>query len=141
MTEVNIYIETNLSGIKQADGQVITILEFVASNSKKATKTLTCDVHEKTVRQAVLEAVNAALKQLNRSCEATIYLTDKYVYETIRNDRPQKWSKSHWQNAKGREVAYKELWQDYLSISTMHHIYVAENVEHEYRAWMRAQLL
>lgn len=136
---VNIYIETNITGIKPADGSVITVLEFVASNGKKATKTIQNKVAHITGKQAVLDAVNTALKMLNRPCYITLYVSNQYVFETIRNKRLHQWIKNHWKNAKGNKVAYEQQWKEYMSLSSKHSVCIACS-RHSYYEWMQAQI-
>lgn len=137
---VNIYIETNITGIKPADGSVITVLEFVAGNGKRATKTVQEEVMQVTGKQAVLEAVNAALERLNRPCEITLYVNNPYIYETIQKKRAEQWRKNHWKNSKAVEPAYRQQWERYLGLAATHHIYVA-SVRHSYYELMRAQIM
>lgn len=139
MPSVNIYIECSITGIKPADGKTVTIIEFVTQSGKIATKTLTKEVQKKTVKEAVLMALNKALKQLNKPCEVTVYLSERYIYETIQHKRMDAWKANHWKNAKGKPVAYKELWQQYREVSSIHHMWAAFNVHHSYVDWMKAQ--
>lgn len=137
---VNIYIETNITGIKPGDGNIITILEFVAANGKRATKTIQKEVVRITAKQAVLEAVNAALELLNRPCEVTLYINNPYIYESIQKKRAEQWRKNHWKNSKDAEPAYRQQWEKYLELAARHHIYAA-SIHHSYYEWMRAQIL
>ena len=80
MPSVNIYIECSINGIKPADGKVVTVIEFVASNGKTATKNIIKDVKDCTVKEAVLRALLHAIEQLNKPCEVYAYLSNRYIY-------------------------------------------------------------
>lgn len=141
MPSVNIYIECNITGIKPGNGKIVVVIEFVASNGKTATKNLFKDVTNCTVKEAVLLGLIYAIQQLNKPCEVFVYISDRYVYETLQNNRIETWKENNWMNAKGKLVAYKELWQQYDKVSAYHQVWACFNVHHSYMDWMRAQFI
>lgn len=132
MPSVNIYIECSINGIKPADGKTIAVIEFVRKNGKIETREFKNEVQKKTAKEAVLRALIEAIQKLNKPCEVTVYLSERYIYETIQHKRMDVWKANHWRNAKGKPVAYKELWQQYHEVSGMHHMWAAFNVHHSY---------
>ena len=141
MPSVNIYIECNIAGIKPADGRVVGMIEFVASNGKKATKNIIKEVKNCTAKEAILRVLIHALKQLNKPCEVYVYLSNRYIYETIQHQRVKTWKENSWMNAKGQVVAYKELWQQYDEVTEYHQVWAAFYVHHSYMDWMKAQFV
>lgn len=69
-----------------------------------------------------LTAVIEALKLLKRPCKVQVYSDSAYVVNAFLQDWISGWIKKGWKNSSKEEVKNKELWQELLSLTTIHKV-------------------
>lgn len=77
-----------------------------------------------TVNAKAIIAINKALSRMNQPAEIIISTNNNIVLSGINNGWLEEWRNNNWINKKGNEVANKELWQQYLKLSSKHQIQV-----------------
>ena len=130
--EVNLYIETTLKGpaIREAAGMYV--LEFIKQNGEPETRNEVIYCEKAKENELVLELLISALKRLNKPCSVLVNTECQHVLNTLNNTWLFMWEKNGWTNAKGKEVANKELWQQYLELQDPHYVTVT-NEKHSYK--------
>ena len=137
MKEVNIYVETSIRGPGIKKGKGIYILE---TKVNEKTATLNGDIElEASENAGELQTILKALGRLNQPCEVNIY-TDSQIIETGVTQWLEGWEKNGWKNAKGKEVANKDLWQQFRTELNKHTIVIFTRCEHEYKSWMQSEV-
>lgn len=138
MQRVNIYTKATVKGPRKRDGFFAYILEY-----QTAAGAATCGefkhVEDITENRIELSALVEALKRLNRSCDLEIYTDSEHLSSGIEEGWLERWKAAGWTNAKGKEIANRDLWQKvdallrghlYTFHTKAHHAY-AKNMEFE----------
>lgn len=133
---VNVYIDTNIKGPRARVGKGVYILEYRPEGREPATLTKVEHI-ECTENAAHLTILVRALRRLRESCELIIYTDNKYITGNL--NRLTGWQQNNWVNAKGKEIANKELWQELLILLDGKKVSIQENGEHQYKKWMRRE--
>ena len=109
---VNIYIYQTIKGPGTRAGSYTYILEADV-NGKVATLTSTDTLEPMTEKKAELTVILKALKRLVKDCDVMIVGCSAYLITAI-NQWLDNWENSNWKNAKGKDIANKEEWQELL---------------------------
>lgn len=137
MKEVNIYIETSIRGPGIKKGKGIYILETKVNDK---TATLNGDIElEASENAGELQTILKALSRMNQPCKINLY-TENQSMETSAIKWLKDWEQNGWKNAKGKEVANKELWQQFREELNKHTIVIFTRCEHEYRQWLKREV-
>lgn len=90
-------------------------------------------IHERSFRrkteasknQKELYAIIDAVKILKSKCHIIIHTESNYIVSTI-TQWLEKWQQNSFINAKGEEIKNKELWQEYVLLTTKHSVEVVK---------------
>lgn len=136
--EVNIYIETTIKGPSKRAGAYFYIIERFNNFGEPETKGGFCyDVA--TENQFVLAALIRAIKRIEEPASVRVFTSCGYVLHSLQNNRPVKWKKDGWINAKGDPVKNADLWNELLEVIDPH-IYTVTDKEHCYEKWMHCEM-
>lgn len=69
-----------------------------------------------------LTAVIEALKLLKRPCNVNLYSDSAYVVNAFLQNWILGWIKNGWKNSNKEDVKNKELWQELISLTTVHNV-------------------
>lgn len=69
-----------------------------------------------------LTAVISGLSALKYACEVTIFSDSKYVVDAINNGWVQNWKSKGWRLSSKSPVANIDLWEQVLSLLSMHQV-------------------
>lgn len=138
MKEVNIYVKTSVRGPGKRKGKGIYLLETTTSNKLVATLDGRVEVEASEVG-AELETLLKALSRLNQDCIVNIH-TDVPQIETGVMKWIRDWIQNGWKNAKGKDIANKEQWQQLYEYTKRHAIRVFTRNQHEYRNWLNSEV-
>ncbi len=141
---VKIYIETSIKNPRGGAGAYGYIIVFCTTKKTDTgeIKPIKADtgeiklVKDVTRNQAVLTALNEALKRLTKPCYLTIYTDVDHIAAAIKNHWLSGWEKAGWKNAKGEEIVNKDLWLSIQSLLYAHDFLVALKHHHEYKDWL-----
>lgn len=75
---------------------------------------------------------------MRKASEITIYTDSWYIMNGI-EDRAR-WEQCGWKNAKGKEVANVDLWQQIQDLTQNHTVTVKIGEQHSYRNWLKDEL-
>lgn len=134
---VNIYIYQTIKGPGTRAGSYTYILEADV-NGKVATLTSTDTLEPMTEKKAELTVILKALKRLVKDCDVMIVGCSAYLITAI-NQWLDNWENSNWKNAKGKEIANKEEWQELLKYIRKYKIIFVKECQHEYLYWIKSE--
>lgn len=99
----------------------ISYLYHRDKNGKEHTKTVE-SINDKrhTINAMNIMAILQALTEIIRPSRIKIRTDSQYIYSAFANQWIDRWQQSDWINAKGQQVANKELWQQLLSMLEQH---------------------
>jgi len=97
--EVTIEIKRNIATLRCLDKTTNKIVEKKYEAVKGITRNATA-----------LATLIEALEHMTKKSYLTIYLDNQYVYGALVNNWLSDWIKNNWENAKGTNVANKQLW-------------------------------
>ena len=81
-----------------------------------------------------------ALERMNKACNVKIYTESPYVYAAIEQGWLKRWKQNNWKNAKDRDVANLEEWQQLEKVMCIHNIEIFVKKEHPYRSWLKNEV-
>lgn len=132
---VNIYIYHTIRGPGKKKGAYAYVLE--TEIDKKIVTVEDVNLLEPiTEHKAELEILLKTLKRLRKTCDVLVIGANDYIrqgFETWLDN----WKATNWLNAKGKEVANKELWQQVDTFRDTYNIKICEPSQHEYMYWMK----
>lgn len=131
MWEVNLYTYTTNKSPKKRTGYISHVLETVI-NGNPVTKEGFEQV-EATRNEAELMAALAGLRRMNTKSHITIYSESTYLLNA--EGSLEHWIVNGWRNAKGEEIANKELWQELAGVMCEHELSFVQG-KHSYTEWM-----
>lgn len=134
---VNIYIHQTIKGPGTRAGSYTYVLEADV-NGKVATLTHTDILEPMTEKKAELIVILKALKRLVKQCDVMIIGCSLYLVTAV-DQWLDNWLLHDWKNAKGREIANKEEWQELLKYIRKYRITFVEECQHEYLYWMKSE--
>lgn len=135
---VNIYTSQTIRGPGKKSGAYCYILETFVKE-KPVTITDKGILEPMSENKAELTILLKAFKRLRKDCEVCIY-TDSQHIKTGINDWLEKWKQSNWRNAKGKEIANIQEWQQIYAYSEKYNIVMVNTETHSYRQWMKAEM-
>ena len=139
MKKVNLYTYQTIKGPKRRNGVIGYLLEM---KTQYGDGTL-CNyepIEDATENQAEIKAINQALKGLTEKVELTIYAESEFIRSAFGNDWIHTWQQSEWKNAKGKDIANKEEWQEMLILLNGNKCQIVARKDHEYRTWLRMEV-
>ena len=137
MMQVNIYTYQTIKGPGTKAGTCTYILETEVKG-KVATLTKTESLETMSENKAELTAILKALKRLRKECEVTIFGESNYIKQGAERWLDG-WVAAGWKNAKGKEVANKEEWQQFHEFRTKYNITISSPVQHSYSNWIKGE--
>lgn len=140
MQSVNIYLETNIKGLKQTKGYISYVLEYKCGNGTIATREEFIRLYNTTANQAYLQACIQAMERLNKPCEVNIYCGSSYLVNAVNNRWLFDWKKNNWKNAKGADVKNIELWQQLYKMCIKHNNTFILVDKHQYSHWQQEEI-
>lgn len=105
-------------------------------NGKTATLTNVKKIECETEHSAELKAINDALGRITKECNVLLILECEYICTAI-NEWLENWAKNGWKTAKGAEIKNAREWQQLYEFKTRYSITACNNVQHEYKNWLR----
>jgi len=94
-----------------------------------------------TEGRLVLLALRDAVQRLNYACSVTLYTESTYIASALENHWLEKWERSGWKSARGKEIRDSILWSRiYQLLDETGHELSAIPGSHEYAHWMRWQM-
>ena len=107
-------------------------------NGKVATLTDTGVLEPMSENKAELVILLKALKRLRKECDLDI-IGVSIPFKTSFEEWLDKWKKANWKNAKGKDVANAEYWQQVVEFKDKYNISISDQEEHQYKKWMIAE--
>lgn len=134
---VNIYIYQTIKGPGTKAGSYTYILE-TEINGMTATLTKTDTLEPMTENKAELTVLLKALKRLRTKCSVQVIGSSDYVRQGAEKWLKD-WARQDFKTAKGKEVANKEEWQQFLAYQEACDIVFTPGKSHSYRNWMQEE--
>lgn len=135
---VNIYVYQTIKGPGKKEGEYCYILETI-KNDKPITLTDFGHLEKMSENRAELTVLLKALKRLVKECEVTVYGCSDHIKTGVEKWLKD-WVRADWKNAKGKEVANKEEWQQLEEIKKKYNIAVSDQKKHSYTNWMKSEI-
>lgn len=136
MGEVNLYVETNITGIRSKKGKYIYLLEY--ETSKGAATVWNIGEIEANKDVAELTAIVEATRRIKKPCILNIYVTSDILMHNLRH-LLQQWAKNNFCRADGKRLSRWELWKE-VYVNTSICDVRAYNKTHSYSKWLLKQL-
>ena len=139
MDKVDIYVCTDIKGIRKAAGHYIWLIEMktpkgpVTLYDKKETEAV-------TGRIAELTALTEALGRITKPCEITFHIANNNLIRTFKNQWLDAWKASGWMDCKGEPVKDVEKWKLFDERVSRHTILGVTDEAHSYSSWMNNEL-
>ena len=139
MRTVDIYIDTSIKGPKRRSGSYLYIIAMDTSAGTADIGNM-ASLEDTTENQAVLTALEAALKRITKPCRLIIHLECPYVAGALKNKWYEQWRQQAWMTKKGKPVSDTEKWQSIQYLLNAHDFEVRLKEPHTYRDWMQRTL-
>lgn len=139
MDKLDIYVSTNIKGIRKGSGSYIWLIEMQTS---KGPVTL-CDkkeISDVTGRIAELTALTTALGRIKKPSELVFHITNSNLAKVFAKDWIQTWKESGWMDAKGDPVKDAEKWKAFYELYEKHKVLEITEDYHSYSSWMQNEL-
>lgn len=133
--QVNIYVHQTIKGPGTKAGSFTYILE-TEIDGKVATLTKTDILEPMSENKAELNVLLQALKRLRKECDVLVVGASPYIKQGV-ECWLEKWVAAGWKNAKGKDVANMEEWQQFLEFSKKYHIKICGPSSHSYSYWIK----
>lgn len=139
MDKVDIYVCTDIKGIRKAAGHYIWLIEMktpkgpVTLYDKKETEAV-------TGRIAELTALTEALGRITKPCEITFHIANNNLIRAFKNQWLDAWRASGWMDCKGEPVKDAEKWKLFDERASRHTILGVTDEAHSYSSWMNNEL-
>ena len=131
---VNIYVYQ--TGKKK--GAYCYILELIKED-KPITLTDTGILEPMSENKAELTVLLKALGRIVKECEVVVYGSSDHIKTGVEKWLKD-WVRADWKNAKGKEVANKDKWQQLLAFVEKYNITISEQKKHSYTSWMKREI-
>lgn len=134
---VNIYIEGTWKGPSRQDGVAMWLLECKIKGEPHTKKGF---VHVEKGNQIKgnLMALANGLFSLKKDCPVLVFTQCEHVYNTLKNCRYEIWKENGWNNAKGKQVKNKDLWE-MVEEKLKDHECTVKRGHHEYKNFMETE--
>lgn len=136
---VKVYIETSLQGPVTKDGKYAVLIEYQTQKGP-ATLTLTGKERETTFHRSTLQAAVHALKRIKKGYPVDFYTYCPFINNMITAGNPEKWQKNGWKKSDGETVQNKDLWQQYIELSTDRVIVMHFSKHHDHRQELKKRM-
>ena len=139
MDKLDIYVYTDIKGIRKAKGSYIWLIEMqkeqgpVTLWDKKETE-------EVTGRYAELTALTEALSRVTKPCRISLHISNDNLMNVFRNKWVEVWSSSGWLDSRGEPIKDSEKWQQFYERFKIHEIEEISISHHSYSSWMQNQI-
>ena len=127
--KVDIYITIDSLVPKRTKKRYACLLKCTLRNGEDHKRTYFGEVTG-TYHHAVLTAIIAALKELNKKCDVNLYVNDGHVTGNIRNFL-ETWAQKGFQTSKGKAVVNMAEWQQLWKLVKQHKVTPVQGI-HEY---------
>lgn len=139
MYRINMYIETNIRGVKRTVGWYGYVVEWFNSRSEAKTREDFRYESGVTKNMLALIAFLAALGRIVPDSEITVFTDNLYLREGYTRYLPA-WQANGWKTAHGDTIKNMALWQQVADKTARHKVKFAKNDTHSYKNWMMAQI-
>jgi ribonuclease HI len=116
MKDIVVYTDGACSG-NPGPGGWGAILMF-----KGATKELSGYESPTTNQRMELCGAIGALQALSEPCQVKLHSDSAYLINAFQQGWLSNWLRTGWRNSKGDDVANRDLWEELLSLSRVHHV-------------------
>lgn len=142
MYDVNLYILTDITGIKKANGQWGAVAECIDRQGNPLTREQYGSSDNTTNNQMTLQALNTMLKMIKVGCNVTVYMDNQWVINMISGKEKtyKKWKLNGWRTAKNESVANKNEWEKLEAILDNYNLSFAHKTDHSYRSYLEHEL-
>lgn len=136
LSRVDIYINTDIRGVKARDGTAWYILETETSRGP-ANVGDKLRLEQCTEKKAVLTALLAAARRIRGACELHIYTESQFLAAGWQLGWIEGWKKNGWKTSRGGPVSCSEAWQelDQLIGTCPVEFHIGEH--HSYSSWFK----
>lgn len=137
MDKVNIYVMTNVKGVRAADGIYGFVLETETANGPYTLEEFG-NLSKVTANRAEAKALLIAIRKLKKPCDLTIYTESAYVASGTKWFSG--WQRNGWLTANGATVANRDIWEE-LMPELGRHTYIFEVKQaHGYKSWLAGEI-
>lgn len=142
MYDVNIYILTDINGIKKTNGQWGAVAECIDRQGKTVTREEYGSSECTTKNQMTLQALYIMLSKLRAGCNVTVCMDNQWVINMISGkDKPyKKWKLNGWRTARNESVANKKEWEKLETILDKYNITFTHKTNHSYKSYLEHEL-
>ena len=116
MKEVTIYTDGACSGNPGPGGWAAVLIY----NEHK--KEISGHEESTTNNRMELMAVIQALKQLKTPCKVNLYSDSAYIINAFQKKWIENWQRNGWKTAGKEPVANRDLWEELLHLTKIHHV-------------------
>ena len=139
MDRVDVFVRTNIKGIRKASGAFIWLLEMQSSKGP-VTRSEKKSVLNVTGRIAELMALIKALERMTKPCEIMLHVSNSNLAKTIDKGWLDTWAESGFIDAKGEEVKDADRWRRFHELLKQHTLLGVTCEHHTYSSWMDNEL-
>ena len=90
---------------------------------------------ETTNNRMELMAAIAALSQLKRACNVTLFSDSAYLVDAFNRRWIDSWQRNGWKNSQKRDVLNKELWEQLIGLTAIHSVTFVKVKGHADNEW------
>lgn len=136
--KVNIYIESNIKGVRSKHGIGMYLLESEIQG-QIYTKNGLITGTDCTRNEMELTCLIEALKRMVTSVEIRIFTHNESIYGIMSNLWHIQWSKNNWVNSRGNLVKNYELWQQITELLSLQ-LWTVTMEQHSFEQWMKNEI-
>ncbi len=125
MKTVEIHTKVYPRSLKIKEGRFETMVCFTKKNGERVIRKLSGKETDTTFNRMSLIAALEGIEILKEPCQVELYTQCRFLKNCIEQDSVEKWQRQEWKNARGKDVAHKELWQQFLAEMEFHKIAVS----------------
>lgn len=134
---VNIYIDTSIKGMRRTDG----VVGFILEDAERKDNTLTQFgyVSDVTENESYLIALKFALRRVKERSEIEVWSDSKHLAAAFQMDWISGWKENGWKNAKGKDVANRQHWEEIAKILGERSPRLRTSEAHTFKLWLSAE--
>lgn len=140
MFKINIYTMTDIKGPRRRDGYYAYIAEMPTEKGPATWGVYPREIKDATENRAELTALTEALGTIRQSSELDIYTESAHIASVLEEGWLKKWQDNGWNNAKGKEISNRDLWQKMVELLNGNSCRVHAGEHHPYTNVMRFDL-
>lgn len=137
MYRVDIYLESESRYMGRRERRTGYFMSCILDNGQEYSD-MKVIKSEGTWNHCMLEAMNEALKRMQKPSEIHIHSENGYIIDMLENSLPE-WADNGFMNSKGNPVKDSDIWRSVWETAGPHRI-VLEKGPHEYSSWMKWNL-